>query len=227
MNDDFDDNYFLARLAESKLREKMQLLDYGFLVKALGKDFMSNKFIRVLDFGCADGAFLDILPQSWQKYGVEINAQEAAKASAKGYQLLTEIPADVEFDLIIIRGVLHHISDPNLFFSKLFTTRAVAVLANPNPASIMYKKYGTLPALQVSSDFSSNYQLYSVRQLKTELKKVGFRNFRVQYPYFLTPYRRLKRDAKVLIRLLLGLNLAELAPLPRNMVNLVAKRSPR
>lgn len=228
MRDDFDDEYFLARQEQVEFRERMYSLDCKYLLKILNKKFEDLTHMRVLDFGCADGSFLDKMPNSWEKYGIEINKSEAAKASAKGYTMLEEIPDNMEFDLIVIRGVLHHLPNPNMsFFDNLTRANAVAILANPNPASILYQRCGTLPALQVSDNFSSNFQLYSADQLRRELGKRNFDTFFVKYPYLRTPYRKLWRDSKVFFRLLLNLEIIKVSPLPGNMLNFVAIRNHR
>jgi SAM-dependent methyltransferase len=75
---------------------------------------------KAFDFGCGLGAWLDVLKaRGWDTYGLE-PGERARTIAARAHTIVTAIPADVEFDLIIVNHVLEHLRDP------LAVTRALA-----------------------------------------------------------------------------------------------------
>lgn len=81
---------------------------------------------KILDVGCADGNFLDILKKAncFELFGTEITQEAAQKAIDKGYHVYVgelenmDIKED-SFDLIRLNHILEHVLDPFLCLSKI------------------------------------------------------------------------------------------------------------
>jgi SAM-dependent methyltransferase len=83
----------------------------------------------VVDIGCGDGRFLDILRRQnsdWRLCGVELNKRAAAAARSKGYLVAMgdfeseEIPwAEGTFDLALLHQVLEHTRDPRNVLKRI------------------------------------------------------------------------------------------------------------
>jgi SAM-dependent methyltransferase len=68
--------------------------------------------LRAFDFGCGLGAWLDVLQlQGWQTFGYEPGPY-ARSIAARRHTMLDEIPAEPQFDLVIVNHVLEHLRDP-------------------------------------------------------------------------------------------------------------------
>jgi SAM-dependent methyltransferase len=64
---------------------------------------------HVLDIGCEQGKMLDRLQRrGWTTYGVDPNTHD----SITRHQMLSELPKEPCFDLVIMQHVLEHLSDP-------------------------------------------------------------------------------------------------------------------
>ena len=99
---------------------------------------------KVLEFGCGDGSFSESIMNSRnaQCWGVEIDANAAAEASAKLHKVinadaiesLSDLP-DVYFDCIVFNDTLEHLVDPfsllKMVKTKL-TSSGVVVASIPN-----------------------------------------------------------------------------------------------
>ena len=78
---------------------------------------------KVLDIGCGDGSFLDRLPASLEKYGVELSENAYLKAISKGIKCycaswdLAEL--EPKFDLVIALDFIEHVTDPYKAIKKM------------------------------------------------------------------------------------------------------------
>lgn len=82
--------------------------------------FSDSKELAVLDVGCHTGAFLNGLPNSWHKYGIESARDPAAIAREKhGVTLIGERIEAISpewthrFDVVTMFDVIEHLPDPN------------------------------------------------------------------------------------------------------------------
>ena len=73
---------------------------------------------QLLDVGCGSGWFLDLLARfGWQTYGLEVEPDVAERVRAKGHRIFcgqlweAGYPAEM-FDVVWIRHVLEHLTDP-------------------------------------------------------------------------------------------------------------------
>lgn len=81
----------------------------------------------VLDVGCFNGQFLELLGSSYDRFGVEINHKACQQAEEKGVKIIGnkiddfEIPAK-KLDIVIAMDVIEHIEDPLKFLNFLAKT---------------------------------------------------------------------------------------------------------
>ena len=78
----------------------------------------------VLDVGCFDGGFLELLPGTVRKAGVEINPAAARRAADRGVEIVARDLNDLakfteQFDLVCAFDVIEHVHDPSGFLATL------------------------------------------------------------------------------------------------------------
>jgi 2-polyprenyl-3-methyl-5-hydroxy-6-metoxy-1,4-benzoquinol methylase len=105
---------------------------------------------RMLEVGCASGAFLhQMASQGWQVQGIEFSEKAAQAAAQLGYRvhagpLETAPPPEEPFDLIVGWMVLEHLHDPVGGLQKLrewARPGAWLVLSVPNSASLEFRLF--------------------------------------------------------------------------------------
>lgn len=228
---DFDDSYFAARVSSDAMRMRMHEIDRSWLLRQIYSiEPKGNKAPRTyLDIGCADGRFLCGFHLEGGIWGIEPNARQQEIAKENGLQVTDTISKVENLDSVILRGVLHHLPDYKDTFgqiteaflhSKSLNRKFLFLLANPNSNSILYRKFGRLPALEFGSNFDSVYKFHAAEEVLCELNSLGFKG-RIQYPYIRTPYSRPFKDLKAFTQsIAVGKYIP--TPFPRNMFNLVA-----
>jgi 2-polyprenyl-3-methyl-5-hydroxy-6-metoxy-1,4-benzoquinol methylase len=102
---------------------------------------------RMLEIGCASGAFLhEMASQGWEVEGIEFSEGAAAAARAAGYRvstgsLETSPAAASTYDLIVGWMVLEHLHDPVAALRKLrASTRPGTWLALSTPNAASYER---------------------------------------------------------------------------------------
>ena len=189
---DFDDRYHEVRESSNKKRtlqhesdflevEKFINLNVDLLRKPIGE-------LEIIDIGCSNGEFSEKFNSIGSVTGVEINKIQASEAAKRIKLVLREIPKNSIFDIVLIRGTLQHLPDENIFFNFLSENLAgpgaiVAILGNPNADSAIYKRTGSLPALDVSPKFESNFKIYSPSSLTPKLTDCGISVKQISYLY--------------------------------------------
>ena len=229
LTEDFGDAYFVKRIKTKKQRMEMHRLDFNW-VRARLREIGHNR-AKILDVGCSDGAFLNQFPKDqFELFGIESNEQEAKKSKRLGIQILDTQSTFKNFDIVIIRGTLHHLPNSQEFIDQLSLSfsnsnsdigKFFFALANPNSESLLYRKFGTLPALEKEATFDSLFKVWGGKELANLLERKGAQ-VDLSYPYFRTPYRNLFTDP---INVLFSLtsNTYRDAAFPKNMFNLAAK----
>ena len=143
----------------------------------------------ILDIGCGVGDWQAHLHGSWMKYAVEPDTYAAEIARGKGIYVSDYDYADESFDVIVFRGTIQHIENPFEILRKaaglLRHGGLLVFLATPNTNSPMYKRTGTLPAL----DPPRNWWIPDDLSLGNVLNNLGFTNIEFYYPYG-KPYAR-------------------------------------
>lgn len=175
---------------------------------------------NILDVGCGLGSWYSHLRGEWRKYGVEPDEYAAGCAREQGVIVGGYDYEAGSFDVIVFRGTIQHIDQPFRVLREctriLRRGGLLAFLATPNTNSLVYKLFGTLPAL----DPPRNWMLVSDRQMTQILTNLGYTEIQATYPYLGTPYAQPWQDAaRLLASLLCGYRKFAF---PRNMMEIYA-----
>lgn len=186
----------LSNQKKMELRDKQYELDCKFITNQLSSG-------KILDIGCNGGFFLNKLPNSFEKYGIDVD-KKAIEFGKKNFNFeknlinnsfLNEKYPSNFFDAIILRGTIEHLTDPHLYVQKIFKILKkkglVYIIATPNIESIsakIFKKHWTLfhPIQHVSH--------FSVKNLKLLFEKYNLKLHNYEYPYLNTPYENIYLD---------------------------------
>jgi hypothetical protein len=206
---DFDEEYFKDRQKSGFERTKMYQKDFNYSIKSIEKLKPTGK-ISIMDIGCADGEFTERFSKIANLYGVEINLQEANKASLKGIKIVNFQDIDlVKPDVVILRGTLQHISPEDFFHVLSYRPKMLILLQTPNPQSFVYRilDQSQISLLTPHEGFRGNLNLISLKQLKKIAKNEKYRITRISKPYFSTPYCYPIKDLTQLILCFLNRNI--------------------
>ena len=174
---DFNQAYFDQRKSDIQRREKMHVLDRKFIERHVSKNLSLP--VSVLDIGCEDGSFSKpFLSHGWKVFGIEINSEIAKLAKANGINILTKIDLDQKFDIVIIRGALHHLSEHERILQSIQSNfnrfessiKWLFILAEPNAESFIYCKFNKLPAINDDYKFNSNHKIHGANDFRLHLK---------------------------------------------------------
>ena len=158
---------------------------------------------RVLDVGAGFGDFLALFdPTRWERYATEPAPIALEVLRSRGIATTLPERCDGSFDLIILRGTIHHMDEPLGTLKQcirwLRPGGVLAFLATPNIGSVSYRLFQEMPML----DPPRNFMLVSDRILQRILQNLGMDVLRFEYPYRGTPYAHPVRDlGRFLLRL--------------------------
>ena len=202
MNKNFTKNYFNERLIDHNLREKMYFNDLKYIEKNL-KKVSSNNFLNVLDIGCSNGVFSQLLMQKFGVIvdGVEINTEQADIAEKKLRKVYNKIDSKIDFrkyDVIILRGLIHYLrgNEINLILKNANRKCILILLQNINSNGIPFRILGPkrMSIATPSPDFDGNTTFYNKQSLNELVNFYKFSKISFEYPYLSTPYRNLRTD---------------------------------
>jgi SAM-dependent methyltransferase len=84
--------------------------------------FPSSPRPRLLDVGCATGAFLERARETFDVEGVELNAETAAIARRNGFPVTTgrleDMSSEPRFDVITMLQLIEHVTEPAALLSR-------------------------------------------------------------------------------------------------------------
>lgn len=192
----FYQGYYIIRQDKQKLwkqREQAYLIDRDFILNFLNKG-------KILDVGCSGGHFLSTFnSKNWKKFGVEIEQSPADHARKLGIDVkvgdLTELNFSQKFDLVMMRGVIEHFSDPLSILKKCAQITKIGgylyITATPVGDSFAFDVFREkwnqfVPPLHL--------HFFTVKQLSKILKKLDFELVSEHYQYEETPYANPKND---------------------------------
>jgi 2-polyprenyl-3-methyl-5-hydroxy-6-metoxy-1,4-benzoquinol methylase len=104
----------------------------------------------VLDVGCFDGRFLDLLGSGYRRAGIEVHPLAAEHATAKGIEIVGHDFSDLDtlrspFDVVVAMDVIEHVGNPRAFLASLArATRpgGLVILSTGNTATTPWRLMG-------------------------------------------------------------------------------------
>jgi len=192
------------RREDAELKWSKRIEQYK-LDKELIENFINKG--NCLDVGCGGGLFLESLNNNFKKFGIDIDktsidyAKKNFKSDYRVESLGKDSLKNKSFDLIIMRGVIEHVLDPNLYVKRcgdlLKKGGLVYICATPNinsfTAEIYKNKWNLWHPIQ-------HINLFDEKTLSSLFKKYGFERYFFTYPYINTPYESHINDSKSLIK---------------------------
>jgi SAM-dependent methyltransferase len=125
------------------------------------RPYLPAKSSRALEIGCGEGAFWKNFSYGpdHEVWGVEPNAQAAARAESKAHRVFNalfddcheKIP-DEYFDLVVCNDVIEHMPDHDLFFRRIIEKMAPGAYLVGSLPNIRF--YRTLRQLILRKDWS-------------------------------------------------------------------------
>jgi SAM-dependent methyltransferase len=163
----------------AKLRRAWEGKKVGVYREALGE---GKK--RLLDVGCGDGRFLQVLrdfgPKEWELVGVDFDPAAVERCRARGFTALAKRVEDMAaedgtFDAVVMLQLIEHVEDPVALTKRVFAllrSKGVFVVETPNLAGwdyALFKKrwWGHY-------HFPRHWNLFSQASLHRMLEDAGF-----------------------------------------------------
>jgi len=190
---DYAANYLMKEKELYQQRQVQYSLDVELLLK-----YRKFGLIKVLDYGCSSGGYLDAMPSEWVKHGFEVNPfhVEHVRQNKKYITVFDNVASiDCQFDLITMRGVIEHMPDHvellELLNHHLVPGGAVFITATPDFSSVcsaLYKdKWNQVVCPEHIHQFSS-------ASLSILLGQAGLVMRSLNHQYMETPYVDLIKD---------------------------------
>jgi 2-polyprenyl-3-methyl-5-hydroxy-6-metoxy-1,4-benzoquinol methylase len=231
----FYDGYFKERTTnEGKLFEqrwKTYEIDRKWL-----ENFIEQG--KILDVGCSGGHFLSTFDsKKWDVMGVEIE-KEAADFARKEYGIpvrvgkIIELEFEERFDVIVMRGVIEHFSDPIQVLEKctmlLKPSGYLFITATPAGDSFAFDVYREKWVLFTPI---SHIHFFTVNLLSRILKKYKMNLISQHYQYQETPYANPQKDYTKIKQDIILKNsgkteeITNSVPFPGSMITAIWKKS--
>jgi len=142
------DGFYRAASTDAWATPSEERVDWALARKHLS---LNGRDGRLLDIGCYDGRFLESLNDEWERFGIEVNENAAAKARVSGIGI---IGADIEnlatdserFDAITAFDVIEHVENPLAFLatcSNVLVTGGMLIVATGNTSSLPWRLLGS------------------------------------------------------------------------------------
>ncbi len=134
---------------------------------------------RLLDIGCASGAFLASLPSGWEGHGVETNRQAAETGRRAGLTIFhgsleqAEFP-EAYFDVVTLWDALEHLPDPAgslREIHRILKPKGTVIVRVPNLSSWEASFFGRYWA---GLDAPRHLYVFEIATLRKMLVKTGF-----------------------------------------------------
>lgn len=229
----FYKKYFLNRKEHSESK-KLRFLQYDLDKKFLLLNINTNKELKIIDIGGGGGEFLSCFPKKIKKSLLEISP-DAVNYAKKKYKInailgnLYESKIKSKFDVVMMRGVLEHFTDPKkaLFKSLEMLKKGgyLYITATPNIDSICAQLYKEQWRLFNPLDHIYYFNIKMISKLI--LKKASL--YKHKYFYEETPYANIEKDFQyVLDDIMLLKNKIKITrqspPFYRNMMTVLYKK---
>ena len=201
--------FYCNYIGETRLNNCKKMKQRSFQYKMdvnILKRFAENG--KLLDIGCSGGYFLKEIPDTFEKFGTELDpfAIELAKKnlniSSRNLYLGDVLDCSFSvssFDVITMRGVIEHVPEPRKTIEKISSLMKSGALfyicATPNGASFsasLYKKDWNL--------FHPIEHLwhFSEKNLSLLTNDYDLKLIWSEYPYIGTPYEKINDDINLI-----------------------------
>lgn len=231
---DYYSNYIGKRRINNKLkmqqRKKQYIIDRDLIQKFVSKG-------KVLDVGCNGGFFLNTFNKKFTKYGTEVDEQSVKYAKkyfpkfGKNIYYTDILNSNFKnnfFDLVIMRGVIEHVSKPGDYLKKiskyLKKNAYLYICATPNGESkafdIFRERWNLFHPVQHLWHFSPS-------NLEKFCKKYKMKLVYKEFYYLGTPYENFNEDIKLINKEIIskGKNAKISPPFFENMMSLIFQKN--
>lgn len=159
-----------------------------------------NKPGKILDIGCGHGWLLSALSNKWDKFGLDVSEHALRSASRYSKVFLGDIKnfKEKNFDYITALHIIEHIFNPKIFIKKVFKALkpgGILILETPNFDSGAARRYGN--SFRLLKD-KTHVSLFSEDSLIRFIRNNNFKIFKIEYPFFNTPFFNKKNLLKIL-----------------------------
>jgi len=139
---------------------------------------------RILDVGCGDGRFLQVLkdfgPAEWELVGVEFDEEAVARCRARGFEATARRVEDMadeagRFDCVVMLQLIEHVEDPVVIAKRVFDLLrpgGIFVIETPNLAGWDYALFRK--RWWGHYHFPRHFHLFSTESLERMLVSAGF-----------------------------------------------------
>jgi 2-polyprenyl-3-methyl-5-hydroxy-6-metoxy-1,4-benzoquinol methylase len=144
-----------------------------------------NNVNSILDFGCGNGGFLNLIDNKIKRYGIELNNDCITylnQNNIKAYKSLTQIEDEIKFDCITLFHVLEHLSNPIEILTeikKYMHDKTILIIEVPSANDILINKYNC-DSFKNFTFWSEHLCLYTDETLLKLLEKVNFTNISIK-----------------------------------------------
>jgi 2-polyprenyl-3-methyl-5-hydroxy-6-metoxy-1,4-benzoquinol methylase len=146
---------------------------------------------RILDVGCGDGRFLDLLREfgspGWQLVGVDFDPAVVAQCRARGFEAHASRMEDFRegegsYDAVVMLQLIEHVEDPVEICRRVFALLRPGgyfIVETPNIAGLDYR--GFRGRWWGHYHFPRHWNLFTTESLHRMLEEQGFRIARSEY----------------------------------------------
>lgn len=155
---------------------------------------------KILDLGCGHGWLLSALNNKWKKFGLDVSEYASKNARKYGEIFIGDIEnyKEKNFDVISALHVIEHHPKPEKLISKarkLLKKNGVLILETPDFDSAAARRYKDKFRLLFDK---THISLFSQDSLIRLVRHNNFSLFKIEYPFFDTPFFTKKNILKIL-----------------------------
>lgn len=189
----YPSNYYSFVGTTNALVARLQRVWEGGKVK-LYRELIGEGRRRILDVGCGDGRFLELLREfghaEWQLVGLEFDAKAIARCRERGFEAFAERVEDFaardsergRYDAVVMLQLIEHVEDPPLICERvadLLVPGGVFIIETPNLGGLDHAIFKG--RWWGHYHFPRHWNLFSTDALVRMLDQRGFEIARSEY----------------------------------------------